>query len=204
MTSVQCRATLDTLALDDEYLGKARAAARRIADLERELATAKADQAHAIRRLHLGGGSLREIAKAIGLSYQRVHQLVESTGDNGGITSRRRSKVTKAQLVCTFCGRDQSTVAKLIAGPSVFICDGCIALATAVADTRQLATNAFTAVAAIESGACSFCAKHLGDEGGRGTVTTMATAKSARICGECLALCHDILAEEPPPAQVPL
>lgn len=31
-------------------------------------------------------------------------------------------------MVCSFCGKSQSEVRKLIAGPSVFICDECIAL----------------------------------------------------------------------------
>ena len=29
---------------------------------------------------------------------------------------------------CSFCGKDQSQVRKLVAGPSVFICDECIDL----------------------------------------------------------------------------
>ena len=31
-------------------------------------------------------------------------------------------------LVCSFCGKDQDHVRKLIAGPTVFICDACIDL----------------------------------------------------------------------------
>jgi len=31
-------------------------------------------------------------------------------------------------LYCSFCGKSQHEVKKLIAGPSVFICDECIAL----------------------------------------------------------------------------
>jgi len=30
--------------------------------------------------------------------------------------------------VCSFCGRDQTEVAKLVAGPAVYICDECIEL----------------------------------------------------------------------------
>ena len=29
------------------------------------------------------------------------------------------------KLACSFCGRDQSQVAKLVAGPRVYICDRC-------------------------------------------------------------------------------
>ena len=31
-------------------------------------------------------------------------------------------------LYCSFCGKSQHDVAKLIAGPSVFICDECVAI----------------------------------------------------------------------------
>ena len=33
-------------------------------------------------------------------------------------------------LYCSFCGKSQHEVKKLIAGPSVFICDECVDLAT--------------------------------------------------------------------------
>jgi ATP-dependent Clp protease ATP-binding subunit ClpX len=33
-----------------------------------------------------------------------------------------------ANLVCSFCGKSQDDVRKLIAGPTVYICDGCIDL----------------------------------------------------------------------------
>jgi len=32
------------------------------------------------------------------------------------------------QLFCSFCGKNQSEVKKLIAGPSVYICDECVSL----------------------------------------------------------------------------
>ena len=31
-------------------------------------------------------------------------------------------------LRCTFCGKDHTAVAKLIAGPGVYICNGCVGL----------------------------------------------------------------------------
>ena len=34
----------------------------------------------------------------------------------------------KANLSCSFCGKSQKEVKKLIAGPSVYICDECIGL----------------------------------------------------------------------------
>ena len=35
---------------------------------------------------------------------------------------------SKNTLYCSFCGKSQHEVRKLIAGPSVFICDECIEL----------------------------------------------------------------------------
>ena len=32
------------------------------------------------------------------------------------------------KLYCSFCGKNQSEVKKLIAGPSVYICDECVSL----------------------------------------------------------------------------
>ncbi len=40
----------------------------------------------------------------------------------------------KKQLKCSFCGKSQSIVKKLIAGPGVFICDECINICTSILD----------------------------------------------------------------------
>ena len=56
-------------------------------EAQHELERARADYGHAIRRLHAEGGSLREIAENLGLSHQRVHQIVE--GDKRVATHRR-------------------------------------------------------------------------------------------------------------------
>jgi ATP-dependent Clp protease ATP-binding subunit ClpX len=39
-----------------------------------------------------------------------------------------RRKGLSPMLYCSFCGKNQLNVAKLIAGPSVFICDECVGL----------------------------------------------------------------------------
>ena len=33
------------------------------------------------------------------------------------------------RLRCSFCGKDESEVSKLVAGPRVYICDACVAVA---------------------------------------------------------------------------
>jgi len=40
------------------------------------------------------------------------------------------TSTTDKVLYCSFCGKSQHEVKKLIAGPSVFICDECIDLCT--------------------------------------------------------------------------
>src|ERR1017187_6699908 len=46
-------------------------------EAEHDAEIARAGFHRAVRRLHLNGGSLREIAPTLGLSHQRVHQIVE-------------------------------------------------------------------------------------------------------------------------------
>lgn len=41
------------------------------------------------------------------------------------------------QLICSFCGKEQSDVRKLIAGPSVFICNECIELCKDIMDDES-------------------------------------------------------------------
>ena len=41
------------------------------------------------------------------------------------------------QLLCSFCGKSQRQVKKLIAGPGVYICDECIDLCNEIIDIRQ-------------------------------------------------------------------
>ena len=40
----------------------------------------------------------------------------------------------KRQLRCSFCKKPESEVAKLVAGPRVYICDACVAVASRIMD----------------------------------------------------------------------
>ena len=42
---------------------------------------------------------------------------------------------TTSELRCTFCGKQHTEVAKLIAGPGIYICDGCVDLC--IGDPRR-------------------------------------------------------------------
>src|SRR5919205_190649 len=47
------------------------------------------------------------------------------------------------QLLCSFCGKSQRQVKKLIAGPGVYICDECIDLCNEIIDEELTAPPAF-------------------------------------------------------------
>ena len=40
----------------------------------------------------------------------------------------KKEPAANPKLICSFCGKDQDQVRKLIAGPSVYICDECVDL----------------------------------------------------------------------------
>jgi hypothetical protein len=65
------------MTLDEAILRETRELRSRLLDLQHEAARAKLDFHHAIRRLHAAGGSMREIAEALEVSHQRIHQIVE-------------------------------------------------------------------------------------------------------------------------------
>ncbi len=65
------------MTLNREALERAQAARDHLVDLQHQAEVARVDYHHAIRQLHAKGGSLREIADSLGLSHQRVHQIVE-------------------------------------------------------------------------------------------------------------------------------
>jgi ATP-dependent protease Clp ATPase subunit len=101
------------------------------------------------------------------------------------------------RLSCSFCGKNQKQVKKLIAGADAYICDGCVSRAYAViAEPGRTVPTPIATVQMVsdEAGAeqCSFCGKR------RDRVAAMASADDRRICGECLELCDEILSEEPP------
>ncbi|MBS0362851.1 MAG: hypothetical protein JSR98_15855 [Proteobacteria bacterium] len=51
-------------------------------------------------------------------------------------------KLPKA-LHCSFCGKSQHEVAKLIAGPAVFICDGCVGMCNDVIAERPIPDSGY-------------------------------------------------------------
>ena len=72
------------MTLNKDALERAQTARDRLVELQHEAEVARVDYHHAIRQLHAQGGSLREIADSLGLSHQRVHQIVEPVDGSSG------------------------------------------------------------------------------------------------------------------------
>ena len=178
------------MTINDQLLKKALAAGDRLADAERQVQLARTEYHTIVRRMHLAGGSLREIAQALELSHQRIQQMVEGAGGSWwqriwGTRNRKRG------LICTFCNRPQDEVARLIAGPKVYICDACVALAErSLTGSSDPAPRASLALAGDGTRArCSFCRK------GRTADRPLLAGPAGIICGECLLVCRQILTD---------
>ena len=66
--------------------------------------------------------SLELIANAFGYSnWNILAAKIEAAG-------RQQEPTGPKALYCSFCGKSQHEVRKLIAGPTIFICDGCVEL----------------------------------------------------------------------------
>jgi hypothetical protein len=207
--------------MDSDLLAEARRAQERLIDAERDADVARADFHRAVRRLHLHGASLRELAVALGLSHQRVHQIVESAGGSRRWLRDRPKSRPAPEIACTFCGRDRAQAAKLIAGPHAYICDTCAPQARTVISSGPQPGSPFTSVIMPpEHGqpecspqdepqpklACSFCGKQPHQVAGLAassippapSPTPHGLLPRATVCIECLDLCDEIFAEDPP------
>ena len=188
--------------MDEKLLAEARQARERLIDAERDLEVARADFHRAVRRLHLNGSSLRELAASLGLSHQRVHQIVEEAGGSRRwIRGKGEGKRDDLLLLCSFCMKSHHDVAKLIAGPGVYICDECVALAEGVLASGDPARTEYGQVTTVSVHnprmPCSFCGKTRGQVPGLAIAPPVPHRKTpATICPECLALCDEIIAEE--------
>lgn len=185
------------MTVDRELLVTALRARDRLIELQHESELAQVSYQHAIRRLNAAGASLREIADALGVSYQRVHQIVDLSTGKGAL---KQSRIGSA---CSFCGVDGAHAGHVIAGPRIFVCDRCVQLATEVlADGEGRGALVCLPVAAAKA-RCGFCGRR------RAGVEAMAEAPArpkagklrdrrpgVRICAACLELCREILDEE--------
>jgi hypothetical protein len=189
------------MSVDEVLLQQATRARDRFVASQHEADRAQVSYQHAIRRLHGSGASLREIADALGLSYQRVHQIVDPSSGKGAL------KDATVAAVCAFCGREKIDAGRLIAGPGLFICERCVDLAGEVLAEDQEQCDELTTIATVNPGdvkaRCGFCGKRRSQvEGIAEAPMRPPVGKGAqrrrpgvRICAACVALCGEILTE---------
>lgn len=174
------------MTLNPELLERARRTGTDLAEADRQALLARAEHHTAIRRLHLAGASLREIADALSLSHQRIQQIVGASGGSWWRKAWRTRGITR-DAVCTWCTRPPSEVGKLVAGPNIYICDDCVAQAF-----RQVAkTPELNAGRPAVRARCSFCSRAATTE------RKVVTGAHANVCDECLKLCRDFMTLEP-------
>jgi hypothetical protein len=199
------------MAVDEDLLAAARASQARVVEFERAVDLARAEFRYGVRKLHLAGASLREIGDALNLSHQRVHQLVEEA-EGGGRGWRsftaRGDRPKRGELTCSFCGKAQKEVRKLIAGPGyVAICETCTDKARQVLETGKVSATRLSSITSLPPTAvtgaagesltvakCSFCGKGRHQVAGLARAAGTTTA-GVTICDECLALCHEIITD---------
>jgi hypothetical protein len=135
----------------------------------------------------------------------RVHQIVEEAGGSRRWVrlGTRRSRPDPSLLACSFCGKRQNEVRKLIAGPGVYICDPCIDLAEHVIGSGHPAVTELGTVNCVprdQTGVrCTFCGKERFQVARMAVmpeVTLERTSASPAICSPCLDLCREIVTEE--------
>ena len=196
------------MGLDRELVREAERAREQLAVSQHAAERARADYHHAIRRLHAAGGSLREIAEALRLSHQRVHQIIDEATEPTRRRWRRRAQLLPGSPgPCSFCGRSHKECAQLIAGPGLFICERCVALATRLSAGQVAEGRAPGSMRLEASGSeaqCSFCGKQARRvgflvAGGLEAAPGGKFGDLPRICDECLDLCLEILAETSSP-----
>jgi hypothetical protein len=194
------------MTLDEEILRDVETARDRLETLEDEAYEARAALHQAIRRLHATGGSMREIATALGMSHQRVHQIIGTEGivevEPSAVTevnalpstSTTAVAVTAGEDACSFCGAPRRELDKLLAAPGpVFICGQCIVDTAALIAGKPVGGN-LRLVPIDEDATCSFC----GNASAVGGVMAEHEQGSPRICARCTETCRRLTDRDEP------
>jgi hypothetical protein len=147
----------------------------------------------------------RQEAKSLRVTHVRTeHLLLGLAREGGGLGARvltdlgvgyeqLRRRIDRAAVACSFCGRSGLDAAHLVAGPGIYICERCVEAAGLIErpDSGREVTERLTLVHVDRvTAACSFCGKRR-EEVGR----LVAAGPHACICGDCLALCREIVEE---------
>jgi ClpX C4-type zinc finger/Glyoxalase superfamily protein len=91
-------------------------------------------KANAIQTTH--SESLELIAKVFGYDNWNIlsAKIDAAQSRSGSATSPQNPTAQEKLLCCSFCGKNQHQVQKLVAGPAVYICDACVDLCVDVVD----------------------------------------------------------------------
>ena len=127
------------MTIDRDALIATRAARSRVEELEKALDLARANYHTSVRRLYEAGASLRELATGLGVSHQRVHQIVEAA-----TPTRERARSISSITACDFCGRAHLErralqVGRPVAADEVSICDECLGTCRATLERKRTA-----------------------------------------------------------------
>ena len=83
--------------------------------------------------------SLELIAKAFGYENWNVFSAkIDAATPRPASTAGEPDPTLVKCLYCSFCGKSQHEVRKLVAGPAVYICDECVDLCTEIVDEQLL------------------------------------------------------------------
>ena len=175
--------------------------------LRRQLRAERASVAfqHAIRRIHASGASVREIAAALGISHQRVHQILDAASGKGAL------KRPRAPVICNLCA-EHVEPERAVAGPGVYVCAGCVERGSCLLATSTPAPppgrdrSSPPLMLVGSKGTCAFCgrpapAAQALAHAPRGLAPPAWSRRRSRrgvgICGDCLQLAREILATRP-------
>jgi ClpX C4-type zinc finger len=184
------------MTIDETLLRRATEARDHAEEIQQEAFRSRLAFHETVCELHRAGGSLREIAEALNLSHQRVHQIVGGSSASGVWARlwRRPGSAAWPQTPasCSFCGVHQFKTRKLIAGPGTWICEGCITLARRVLEVGGAEANERAQLKPADAdGRCHFCG-----HGVQRNRRRLVTGGGTNICASCLKLCDEILAED--------
>lgn len=191
------------MTLDEVVLAELESARDRLEALEHQAYDARATFHQAVRRLHNAGGSMREIATALAMSHQRVHQIIgedaiveveasstEVTPHPAATTAATAATeasvaMTATEDVCSFCGAPRRELDKLLAAPGrVFVCSSCVGLAR-----TGLAPHAREGDHSDDLESCDFCGN---------PATEFYKDNNTVICSNCVATCERVLSTDDP------
>lgn len=171
-----------------ESIIQLRAARARVDELERALELARVSYHESVRSMHQAGASLRELAGGLGISHQRIHQIV-GTGATGSAAPAEAPRLPGALTVCDYCGTERHDDLQFVPGPGVGICEGCVNAGESAIDGGYRGQSGvfFSRVDPNAKEHCAFCKKSARQ------VNRLVIADENAVCDECLGRCRTIL-----------